>query len=118
MAKRNGRPDADEPNTPIGHNAKLRAETIRYVCQEVERLEANKKLIADEIAEIKKEKIKELRGMSLRDFNAAYRLYQAAQNDRDKYFDVLREVFEAQGVGFQLDWIRNPPSPIPTADPV
>ena len=82
-----------------------RAQTIREACREIAALEAERAAIGEQIRKVKQSKIKGELGMKLADFNAALRLYRLENDDRDEFFDTLRETFAALGVGEQLDWL-------------
>lgn len=86
-------------------NSAARADTIRSACREITELEAERKSIGKEISSIKQKKVKGDLGMKIADFNVALRLYGLEAEDRDEFFDSLRETFGALGVGAQLDWI-------------
>lgn len=90
---------------PRTHNAGERAEIIRNACREITSLEAERQTIGEQIREIKQARIKGDLNMKIGDFNAALRLYKLEGEDRDQFFDSLRETFEALGVGAQLDFV-------------
>jgi hypothetical protein len=97
--------DDSGESPPTDHNAKSRAETIQHCCREITNLEAERSSISEQVREIKQIRIKGELGMKIGDFNAALRLYALEGDDRDQFFDRLRETFEALGVGAQLDFI-------------
>lgn len=88
-----------------GHNAEARAGAIRDICRDIDGLAAERKVISDQIREIKQKRVKGDLDMKIADFNVAYRLYQLEQDDRDKLLDTLRETFSALGMGGQLDFL-------------
>ena len=107
---RKKRDDAPSGTTPpstsaTGHNAKLRAETIRDVCRQLDALEADRDALTKEIRDLKNTRIKGDLSMKIADFDATRRLYKLEGPDRDTFFDALREGFAALGIGQQLDWI-------------
>lgn len=91
--------------TSSGHNSQSRAQTIQECVREITKLEAQRRSIAEKIREIKQSRIKGELDMKIGDFNAALRLYQLEGEDRDQFFDALRETFAALGIGGQLDWL-------------
>lgn len=91
---------------PIGDNSKARAGIIVGVCRQVSQLESKRKVIGEEIREIKNKQIKGDLGMKIGDFNVAYRLYQLEDEARDQLLSTVRETFLALGVGQQLDWLE------------
>ncbi len=91
---------------PKGDNSKVRADIIIEVCRKVSTLESKRKLIGEEIREIKNKNIKGDLGIKIGDFNVAYRLYQLEGEARDQLLDTIRETFAALGVGQQLDWLE------------
>jgi len=88
-----------------GHNSRARKDVIVSVCREVTALEAERKVLGEQIRTIKTKKIKGDLGMKIGDFNIAFRLYQLEGEARDQLLDTIRETFNAQGVGEQLDWV-------------
>lgn len=87
-------------------NIGARADTIRSACREITELEAQRKLIGEQIRTVKQKKIKGDLAMKVGDFNAALRLYQLEGDARDEFFDTLKETFRVLGVGAQLDWVE------------
>jgi uncharacterized protein (UPF0335 family) len=88
-----------------GHNAKARKKVIVNTIRRLEALEAERKLVSEQIAEIKAKEIKGDLGMKITDFNVARRLYALEGEDRRELFATLRETFSALGAGDQLDFI-------------
>lgn len=95
----------ENPSANRQHNASARRQVILDVCAELASLEARRREIGEQIAELKQTRIKGDLGMKISDFSAAYRLYRLDDEDRDQFIDTLRETFEALGVGGQLDWL-------------
>jgi len=85
-----------------GHNAALRAETIRDVYRQLQDLEAQRAEISSEISDLKNVRIKGDLGMKIADFNLGYRLYKLEGDDRKTAFDAIHEAFAALGIGEQL----------------
>ena len=50
--------------------------------------------------------VKGVLGMKIGDFNAAYRLYKLEGPARDNFLETVHEVFNALGVGNQLNWVE------------
>jgi hypothetical protein len=92
------------PDT-AGHNSSARAATIKNVCERLQGLFDQRKMLNEDISSLKNEKIKGELGMKITDFMMAFRLYQLEGDDRDKLLDTLKETFEALGIGEQLDFI-------------
>ncbi len=107
--------DAEPADATAQHNSKDRKRIINEAIGEIATLAAQRKAISEQIASIKAEKIKGHLGMKIADFNAAYRLSQLEGEDRDEFFDTLRETFEALGEGGQLDFIDAMKRPAPEA---
>ncbi len=82
-----------------------RDEVIRQACADIAALEAERKSIGDQIRAIKQQRVKGDLGMKVGDFNAVLRLYSLEGETRDRFFDTLRETFNALGIGQQLDWV-------------
>ena len=93
----------ETPN--VQHNAKARRGIIKRAMKQIVDLEAQRKEIGESIRTVKQKLIKGDLGMKIGDFNAALRLYQLEGEDRDVFFDTLRETFEALGAGDQLDFV-------------
>ena len=87
------------------HNVKARQNVIRSVCAELRTLEAERKVISDQIAAVKQKKIKGDLGMKIANFNVIRRVYMLEGDARNEFFDDLRENFEALGVGDQLNFL-------------
>lgn len=103
-----GSGDASKPGQ--GHNSApatvaARREIILDVCRDVAGLEADRKVIGEKIRTIKAKKIKGDLGMKIEDFNIAFRLWGLEGRARDELLAAVRELFDAQDVGEQLDWI-------------
>lgn len=96
----------DEERVPQANSA-ARADTIRTACRQITELEAERSGIGESIREIKQKLVKGDLGMKLADFNAALRLYRLESDDRNEFFDTLRETFAALGIGEQLDWLKS-----------
>jgi hypothetical protein len=96
--------DEDDPSPPQANSA-ARAETIRKACRQITDLDAKRKAISAEMAEVKQTLIKGDLGMKIADFALALRVYQLEGEDRDTLFDTLRETFDALGVGEQLGFL-------------
>lgn len=88
-----------------GHNAASRANTIRDTCRKLAELEARRDEIGEQIRALRQVAIKGDLGMKIADFNAVYRLYSLEDEARDAFLDVLKETFEALGVGSQLSFL-------------
>lgn len=88
-----------------GHNSQARAGLICEACRKITALQDKRAAINAEMSEIKNTDIKGALGMKVADFQIALRLYQLEGRDRDQLLDTVREIFNAQGVGEQLDWI-------------
>lgn len=91
---------------PSGDNSKVRADIIVEVCRKVSVLEGKRKLIGEEIREIKNKQIKGDLGMKIGDWNIAYRWYLLEGDARDQLLSTVKETFNAMGVGEQLDWLE------------
>lgn len=92
------------PRTGISNSAARRS-IITKACREITDLETQRKAIGAKITEIKQGRIKGDLAMKIADFNAALRLYRLEGEDRDAFFDTLRETFAALGIGAQLDFM-------------
>lgn len=86
-------------------NSAARASIIREACETIGELERQVDGIKAEIKMVKETRVKGDLGMKIADFNLAYKLYQAGQDERDGLFDTMRECFLALGVGMQLNWL-------------
>lgn len=88
----------DETPT-AGHNVAKTKEIIKSAAMRVINLKAERKSISADINEVKSE-VKAL-GFKLTDFNAALRIYELEENERNETIDGLRVMFEALGIGGQ-----------------
>ncbi len=95
-------------------NTAARKDSILKVCREFDRIEAEIKELRDEKNKLKKDIIAGDLGMKISDFNMARKLVQREQDERDGMLDVMRETFEAHGIGFQMDWVDSLPKITPT----
>lgn len=100
-----------------------RRETIRTVGAEIAGLKAQRKAINEQISELVNQVVKGDLGWTIKDFDRAYSLAKLEDDKKDKAFDVLREVFDALGVGDQLSWLdavdkAGGHTPQPTAGPI
>ena len=82
-----------------------RRQIILDVCRDVAVLEAERKEVSERIRAIKAKRIKGDLGMKIADFDIAFRLYGLEGQARDELLAAVRELFDAQGVGGQLDWV-------------
>lgn len=98
-------PETTEDTPSVQHNAKARRGIIKKAMKQITDLEAQRKEIGESIRAVKQKLIKGDLGMKIGDFNAALRLYQLEGDDRDQFFDTLKETFEALGAGGQLDFV-------------
>lgn len=106
-SRTNGRA-RDERTPGPGHNQMNkdeRAKIIRNVCAFVSKKKKERDEISAEIRTEVNTKIKGLLDMKIADFNAALRMYDLEDDDRDLMMDTIRETFEALGVQGQLDWV-------------
>ena len=94
----------EDPDPPQANSA-LRAETIRKACRQITELEEQRKEIGAAISNVKATLVKGDLGMKLVDFNVALRLYRLEGDDRDEFFDTMKETFKALGVGEQLGFL-------------
>jgi hypothetical protein len=95
-----------------------RAAIIQQACKQILALEAERKAVSSELAEVKAKLIKGDLAMKIADFNTLLRLYKLERDDRDQLIDVLREGFRALGIGESVDFIaamEKTPVPTPTA---
>lgn len=100
------------------HNAAARADMIRTVIREELEDELERDAISERIRKRRQTVIKGALGMKIADFAAAKRLYTLEDNDRDQYFDTLRETFEALQKGGQLDFLDGMRSARPRTEAV
>lgn len=87
------------------HNSSARAEIIREVCEGCEEFDRQIAGIKAERKALIETRIVADLGMKKAHFGAAYKLYQMAQDERDELHDAIREVYRAQGIGFQGNWL-------------
>lgn len=90
-----------------GHNSQqmLRADIIRAVCAERQRLLDQRAAINEQLKALMNSQVKGDLGMKIADFSVAFRLYQLERDDRDSLLDTIKECFQALGIGEQLDWL-------------
>lgn len=89
-----------------GHNSQARGEIIRKVGNEIDGLESQVAAIQAEIRTIKQKRVKGDLKMKIIDFNIARRMLSLEGADRDELLGTVREVFDAMGIGDQLDWVE------------
>lgn len=87
------------------HNSAARAEIIRETCETVEELDRQIEGIKAERKAVVETRIVAGLGMKTKNFNAAYKLFQMDQGERDELQDTIRECFAALGVGQQINWL-------------
>lgn len=90
----------------LQHNAKARQEIIQKTFRQLSKLEEQRKGVTQEISELLHKVVKGDLNMKIGDFRIAYRLYCLEGKDRDEMLTTVRECFNAQGVGEQLDWLK------------
>lgn len=103
--KEEGGGEAEAPAAAAASNSKDRQRIIKEVCRQLAEIDGQKKQLNEDRAEIVNTRIKGHLGMKAADFAAAFRLYKLEGDDRAKFFDTLRETFDALGVGEQMDWL-------------
>lgn len=91
--------------TKTAHDAKARKKIILETIKGAAEIEAKVAALNEQKRELIQSNIKGKLGMKIADFAAARRVYSLEQEDRDQFFDTLRETFEALGVGAQLDFL-------------
>ena len=95
----------EEREARPAHNSEARAEIIREVCEGVEEFDRQISGIKAERKALIETRIVADLGMKKGHFAAAYKLFQMDQSERDELHDAIREVYRAQGVGFQGNWL-------------
>jgi len=101
--KRSGRRSTREMSAETAAPAPTksnRAELIRGCVAEINRLQAEKDSIGEQIREVKA-RVKGELDMKISDFNVALRLAKLENDDRDGMLDTIRECFLALGIGEQ-----------------
>lgn len=93
-------------NTTAGHNAKARAGIIRSIMDALDDKDAEIASLQEDRKRIKG-RIKADLGMKVSDFNVLRRFRQLDEEpeERDRLFDVLREGFQALGIGGQASFL-------------
>ena len=99
-----GQPVEETEGRPA-HNSAARAEIIREVCEGCEEFDRQIRGIKLERKALIETRIVADLGMKKGHFAAAYKLFQMDQSERDELHDAIREVYRAQGVGFQGNWL-------------
>ena len=84
-------------------NLGARKELIQKAFRDLAGLDSKIKGLREEKAEIVNKVVKGDLGMNSSDFAIARRLYALEGPDRDALLDACREIFDAMGVGEQLD---------------
>ena len=107
VAKSNGsmKASADEGSAPKNHNKGVRKEIILKTIKKVVALEKQRDGITAEISALLNTNIKGDLGMKIADFKAALRVYRLEGEDREEFFDTLKETFKALGVGHQMNFL-------------
>lgn len=82
-----------------------RSKTINEAMKDIAAMEAEGAEVNARLKSYRQSIIKGELGMKIGDFNAAYRLYSLEGPDRDGFLATISEVFNALGVGDQLNWI-------------
>lgn len=106
-AKGNGaaKHDADDNLPPKNHNKGARKEIILKTIRKVIDIEKKTAALNAEKSALLSTNIKGDLGMKIADFNAALRVYRLEGEDREEFFDTMRETFQALGIGKQMNFL-------------